>query len=495
MIKRLLLLLCLIATAGSAAWAGVLKQGTFSNGGTWKITDDGELYINATVVPDYLAAGRYNNSYWHAPWYSYKDRVTSLRFSKGIREIGIMAFEGCDKIKTVKFDGGTSNGSVVIKDRAFYDCSSLTNFDFSCVTEVGFAAFYNCDKLQTDILPEVKTIEKAGFGNCRALEALELPKVESIGKSAFQQCSNLDLSLTGDKVVEGLDSLIYFYQCYYDILPWMKDFTIRVPANLYSNYINKYSVHPCPVYQEPTGTWPKLYYGWIKAGGFFQRGHKEGWTFSDPYLTVTASEEVPIPSYASASDAPWYSFRNRIEIASLSTPKIPAGLFKDYNSYLKVAELEECNTIGDNAFNGCTKLWSVKNIENVQTIGAGAFASSGINSPYLTNIKNIGANAFENAPVHWVVLGENLESIGNYAFRNTMQGQDDFVKVLCPAPATAANAFDGVKATRLSVPADLYSTYEGKEPWNRFTPDKTANFPIKGGEYGWKWELSAGGWL
>ena len=48
MIKRLLLLLCLLVTAGSAAWAEI-ASGKWNNG-HWSISDEGELYVNVNHV-------------------------------------------------------------------------------------------------------------------------------------------------------------------------------------------------------------------------------------------------------------------------------------------------------------------------------------------------------------------------------------------------------------------------------------------------------------
>ncbi len=51
--QKLFTLLLAFIAAISFAGAADLVSGSFKNGGTWKISDRGELYIDAVTVPDY----------------------------------------------------------------------------------------------------------------------------------------------------------------------------------------------------------------------------------------------------------------------------------------------------------------------------------------------------------------------------------------------------------------------------------------------------------
>ena len=165
--KRLLLLLCLIATAGSAAWAGIIAQNTFSSGGSWKITDDGELYVDAVTVPDYDV--RYMGDYYgtFAPWYGYMQKITSVRFSSRVQTIGRNSFAYLYRLRKVTFDT-RSQANVIIKESAFYECFELRWFDFSYVTEIGGRAFQEC-LLRNVVLPAVTKIDDFAFAYNRLM--------------------------------------------------------------------------------------------------------------------------------------------------------------------------------------------------------------------------------------------------------------------------------------------------------------------------------------
>ena len=145
--KRLLLLLCLIATAGSAARA-VIASGTFKNGGTWEITPYGELYVDAEVIPDYKQTfssgfnavvsledfGYRTVAYdtplgTNSPWSRYSISLNSITFSSKVKHIGDYAFAGLYMVKSVDFETGTDN--VEIGKNAFRGCFNMRDFEFS----------------------------------------------------------------------------------------------------------------------------------------------------------------------------------------------------------------------------------------------------------------------------------------------------------------------------------------------------------------------------
>ena len=145
--QKLFTLLLAFIAAISFAGAKDIASGTFKNGGTWKISDQGELYIDAVTVPDYnvqLFAKNYNEGYARdnqmhfvrgvtkAPWGSYKSKITSVRFSSRTVTIGSGAFFGLTALKSVSFDTRSTN-NIVIKDAAFEDCIYLHSVDFSHV--------------------------------------------------------------------------------------------------------------------------------------------------------------------------------------------------------------------------------------------------------------------------------------------------------------------------------------------------------------------------
>ena len=91
--KRLLLLLCLLTAAGSAAWA-VIAHGTCKNG-TWVIDDNGKLTVNIDgQMHDYKQEGS-------APWFDYWEDIKAIHISSGCKNIGQHAFHGLTNVESV----------------------------------------------------------------------------------------------------------------------------------------------------------------------------------------------------------------------------------------------------------------------------------------------------------------------------------------------------------------------------------------------------------
>ena len=111
--------------------------------------------------------------------------IVDLVIPNSVTEMGIRAFYGCDKIKTLTIGSGLTE----IPDFAFYGCSSLEEVHLSNGTRIiGKQAFQNCSALTTlDLGDTVNTIEKAAFLGCELLVNLELPgSLVTIGDHAFR---------------------------------------------------------------------------------------------------------------------------------------------------------------------------------------------------------------------------------------------------------------------------------------------------------------------
>lgn len=126
------------------------------------------------------------------------------------------AFEGCTSLKRIKVKESTMimlgeytflNCSALIEadlpgsrmksvgKAAFFDCTSLKQFDFSDVSRINESAFYNCSSLESIKIPDstsTTTIEQFAFYGCSGLTGIEIPKnIKTIGKNAFWGCSGI----------------------------------------------------------------------------------------------------------------------------------------------------------------------------------------------------------------------------------------------------------------------------------------------------------------
>ena len=114
---------------------------------------------------------------------------------------------------------------------------------------------------------------------------------------------------------------------------------------------------------------------------------------------------------------------------------------------LSDATLGNVKTVGDNAYNGCTRLYSV------------------VRSDY---VKTIGVNAFKDTAITDFYLPETLTSIGDRAFSGCSKLLQIFM--LGKTPPTIGDAvFDGDNMlTAINVPAESVDAYKAADGWKDY---------------------------
>ncbi len=490
--KRLLLLLCLIATAGSAAWA-TDPSGTFKNGGTWRISDDGELYVDTETIPDYditgFGFGMYGGYYiididndldnfyyerytYSSPWYSYMARIKTIRLSQNVKTVGEYAFAGLRRLTRVVIQGS----GITLKDGAFAKCYRLVDFPFANgeVKHIGNNAFYHCGFSEPLVLNGVSSIGYYAFNECYRLWRNSNSSVPSIiiKGNQYPTVEEMDDYSKGHSTLEH-----YLSNDGHTVL-----FSSRERVAKGSKFI---VVNNCG----RTGKFSSNGVGEVSIGGDYWRLLGSG------LLYIT---DKMYNYYASPSQAPWYEFRNSVTtiILNNNVKNVAANAFKDFTN-LEVVELPDKAEIGENAFNGCKRLYRVKGLDKVKTIGEGAFASTAIAVADLSGATSIRSNAFDNVgALTQLILGDRVDYIGDYAFRNTLQSQaaSCWIKSFGSAPSARANTFEGVKTKQLVVTGSAASSYN-KAPWNQFTISPITDFPISESDYYCSWTLTGDGTL
>ena len=281
--------------------------------------------------------------------------------------------------------------------------------------------------------------------------------------------------------------------------------------------------------------------GTAKASAIFDRG--DGW-----WINMDGLLNIDNPSlcqdYSSASETPWYQYKNIIkEVWIDGYFHIGKHMFEGYPSLKYVwiynnddegsydihdfafkdcplfegGTFNACHSIGESAFENCTKMELLPLGGNIRTIGKKAFkgctkldfvyVGNGLttieesafegcttldrfdlsmvryindkafkdcplgNAIDLSNIKTIGAYAFQNCGLASVSLGANLTSLGNYAFSSGIcSGADLYMNSTNP-PTLGSYAFNNVvySSVTLHVPSSAKANYSGY-PWNQFIP-------------------------
>lgn len=107
--------------------------------------------------------------------------IQELYIPNSVQSIGISAFESCENLKMVNFNGKE------IGAMAFRECYMLEDVSIPNIENLGESAFQSCIKLRSINLPNSLTsIKDRTFANCTNLSEVVLPaNLKSIGMFAF----------------------------------------------------------------------------------------------------------------------------------------------------------------------------------------------------------------------------------------------------------------------------------------------------------------------
>ena len=200
------------ATA-AAADAAVVASGTAGDNVTWVLTDDGVITFSGSGEMNHYSDGSFlspNNR--PAPWWDYKDQITTVVINEGITSIGSHAFVGHSSLTSVSLPDGLEtiwsmafentslrslvlpSGVTAIYGYAFSGCYMLETVQFpDTLTYIDEAAFRNCSRLKELCFPSsLTTLRPGAFVNCSGLTHVTIPaSVRSIYSQVFNGCSSL----------------------------------------------------------------------------------------------------------------------------------------------------------------------------------------------------------------------------------------------------------------------------------------------------------------
>ena len=191
---------------------GGLSYSLNENGETYYVSDYGYCLENNVVIPS-----------------TYK--------GKPITEIGMGAFYGCDKIKSVVIgDNVTSIG-----DRAFDQCDNLTRVSIGDgVTSIGSKAFYGCTNLITLLIGEgVTYISGDAIKGCDSLRYNEYDNCQYLGNAANPYVALIKAknNMTSVTIKENtkLIGCSAFYNCFNLVNVIIPENVVTIGANAFTN--------------------------------------------------------------------------------------------------------------------------------------------------------------------------------------------------------------------------------------------------------------------
>ncbi len=362
-----------------------------------------------------------------------------------VNTIGDNAFTSCKNLDKIDFSNldhiylganAFENSSVKeiissskitgISTYTFAHCVNLTTIDLSNCGDIGMAAFLNCENLKEVKLSNNRiNINGNAFKNCTNLENINLSHVYMIGMNAFYNCSKLksiSLSDFTENEIGASVSMYAFKDC--KNLEVVKFGKSSIYGSLYisafegcdnlstiSLECTQYSFSLDDLNQEP-------YYG------FIDRSFTD---FNLPYANVT----FKMLGYIADENltGTYKEFWNKVKIEKIYedlSGKCGENLewsLNTKNGILRISgsgDMQE--PTGDkNSLTWKNRTKAVKEIiigENVESICDYAFESCRITSIDLNKrLKTIGRYAFLSTDLETLVLNDSLECIKNCAFQ------------------------------------------------------------------------------
>jgi len=383
--------------------------------------------------------------------------LTDIVIPDSVDSIGIYAFNGCSALTNISlpFVGASriatedesqfmhifysslpaSLKSVTITDdetipeEAFYNCSTLTNINFSDrVKEIGALAFYGCKGLKDIVIPNsVTNIGEGAFRNCTALESITLPFVGSkrtanLTKDAvFGYIFGTSTSSSGTVQQHYKSSVV----SYYYIPASIKTVTITddtdIPYGAFHNCENLSNVYL------PNNTVI------IGEDAFYNCKNLQNITIPNTVTTIGGS-----------------AFYNCIAFSSVTIPysvtSIGYSAFYNCNGITDIVIPNSVTSIGNGAFSNCTSLSNITVPDTVTSMGSNIFYNTAyyndslnwendvlhignhlinakltISGSYTVkeNIKTVAGGAFNGCQsLQSVSIPDSVVSIGDSAFSN-----------------------------------------------------------------------------
>ena len=334
--------------------------------------------------------------------------ITEVYVSYSVATIENNAFELCNSLQTLTFEGSPSAVGMTIGKQAFMRCYALKNVIFekeSAVTEIGEEAFSGCNALGDLTLPTTLTkIGSLAFKNCLSIRKIVIAEGNK----------NIDVAMDA---FEGCVRLL----------------TITIPSTMETLPIE--AIAACPSVRSIDIAANNPYFS--SDGLIIYNANKTELLFYSKTITPENGEYTPIDSVV----------------------KIRGGAFRN-NDRIKVLNIgKNIEEIGDYAFAGMSALITVnfEDSTSALTLGKGVLQGTGSlgNIVLPSRIREISEEMFRNSAIAGVTISSSVTVIGKNAFT----GCTGLVEIIfaegCNIETIPESAFENVAAGTITIPKSV----------------------------------------
>lgn len=354
--------------------------------------------------------------------------IQEIKFSNQIKNVDVNAFENCDYLTKVDFNGA----ELSISKQTFFNSSKLKNIvNTQNITSIGEKAFYGCTALEnTDFIGEnIEIIGTSAFENCTGLTSAVIPEnVTELHGDIFKGCTSLedltfsvlyrndynnfesyfgDISSSLKSITLGGNTITALHQNYFGELDKLETFVMCNSITSIEDYTFRY----CTALKNIT---------------FSQNIDIDNFTINALNGTKLLSELSEPFVYEGTNNQKSLIYVPQTIPANYSVPENTVKICKNafmYNTCLQTITIPSTvSFIGDGAFEGCTNLTSVTFSENsnLTTISARMFYGcnklQNVNISALTSLTQIKAYSFYGVAMSAFNIPSTITEVGNCAF-------------------------------------------------------------------------------
>ena len=374
-------------------------------------------------------------------------------FGDSLESIGDYAFAQCGNLEQ---NVVLPDSMVSIGGHAF-ESSKILSINTGGTVSVETCVFQACKSLVYVVMPEVTTIAESGtnlvFWKCSALVSVDMPKVSKVsGVSMFADCTSLteiymgsddaNVTLGGSPFSSGVSVKLF------------------VPEHLVSLYQGRNIVNTYQVFPKGEKIGDKEINGFV-VGDYVVLDKGDSYTVVTSNLTFEGEVTVP-DEYNNKPITEVY--KDAFRLQTFTDARLTFG------NNMKV--------IGDRAFYQSAGLTSVV-MDQVTTIGANAFYASGIQVLNGPKVTSIGNNAFEKCASLESVRLPKIETLNNsnvfanctslkYAYfekvtslaKGTFSGDNALENITFNRVINSGDAIPGEITLSSSAPCKIYVPYK-----------------------------------